>query len=433
MPSPTLNLLAALLLGVFTPSAGTDMDSLERALTARSPQLTAEQLDAAEASAALLRARTLDNPLLDLSVGNVPFGSTNPTDLCNGLGARCAPSEIMNYGVGLSYRFELGKRGHRQRREAAALEASQATLEFSTRLRALDLARLLGRLSLIVMRRAASNDVLDAARAFTKLSADRAAQGFLAPMELDRLELDNVRLENALLSDEAEEQAALAQCSAMLATACTSFDSASSAREFMERWLALATDRATRGERADLRALGASIRAAQADAELARMTTLPDPTLSVSYLHDRFLVSGNQMNAISVGLSLPLPLFDRGQASVQAATARAETLERQRLLLSDATTQTIDALERMLRRQAERRSTIRERMLPKAQALAANLEKAVAARALPLSELQQARRTLFELMQAEADALFDGFNAKLDLLATLAAPTITQPRGTPTP
>lgn len=412
--------ITAFLAGVFGPSADTNLESLEALLAERSPTLVAEQLGVASAEADLARSRVFENPQLALTLGNIPLGETNPKDLCNGIGADCAGRYIMNYGASLSYRFELGKRGNRQTRERETLTATRATLEFATRMRALDLARLLGKLAVITLRRAASGEVLGAARAFAKLTEQRASSGFVAPMELDRLEIDIVRIENAILADEADEQAALAQCSAIVASSCTTFATAADARAFLDHWLQASVDKGWLHQRADIRALDGAIRAARADKALSEMRALPDPTLSIGYLHDRFTVSGNQLNALTIGVSIPLPFFDHGQADAAAAAARAERLEKQRELLLAANERTIEALEAMVARQAGRRQTIREKMLPKAQALVANLEKAVAAKALPLSDLQQARRALFELLEAEADAAFDGFNAKLDLLAVIA-------------
>ena len=56
--------------------------------------------------------------------------------------------------------------------------------------------------------------------------------------------------------------------------------------------------------------------------------------MRVGYVYDSFVVSGNQRHSLGVSLSLPLALFDHGQAGAQAAQARAwRSAEQHRLTL----------------------------------------------------------------------------------------------------
>ncbi len=65
------------------------------------------------------------------------------------------------------------------------------------------------------------------------------------------------------------------------------------------------------------------------DAKLANARAIPDPTISVSYMLDNLVVAGNQHQQLLFGVTLPLPLFDRGNHDAAAARANAHAIEAQ--------------------------------------------------------------------------------------------------------
>jgi outer membrane protein, heavy metal efflux system len=84
--------------------------------------------------------------------------------------------------------------------------------------------------------------------------------------------------------------------------------------------------------RAELRAAVLEADAAAAEARLAARERIPSPTLAAGYKHERVEdgvtgSSGASLSGFVAGISLPLPLFDRRQGAVEAATA--ETRRRQ--------------------------------------------------------------------------------------------------------
>lgn len=70
--------------------------------------------------------------------------------------------------------------------------------------------------------------------------------------------------------------------------------------------------------RPDLEAAAREVDAAQAELAVARSRWLPDPTVSLGYRQQEGGFQG-----LSLGLDLPLPLFDRGDGNRQAADARS--------------------------------------------------------------------------------------------------------------
>jgi len=71
-------------------------------------------------------------------------------------------------------------------------------------------------------------------------------------------------------------------------------------------------------QRPDLEAAARDLDAAQAELAVARSRWLPDPTVSLGYRQQEGGFQG-----LSLGLDLPLPLFDRGGGTRQAADARS--------------------------------------------------------------------------------------------------------------
>ncbi len=71
-------------------------------------------------------------------------------------------------------------------------------------------------------------------------------------------------------------------------------------------------------ERPDLEAAARDLDAAQAELAIARSRWMPDPTVSLGYRRQEGGFQG-----LSLGLDLPLPLFDRGGGNRQAADARS--------------------------------------------------------------------------------------------------------------
>ena len=96
------------------------------------------------------------------------------------------------------------------------------------------------------------------------------------------------------------------------------------------RWCATISTRPTSSQRADIRALAAYGNAAAAARELADARKIPDPTVRLGYLRDQFVISGNQLNSVNVGVSLPLPVFDHGQGERLSAEASLRHLNDER-------------------------------------------------------------------------------------------------------
>ena len=174
------------------------------------------------------------------------------------------------------------------------------------------------------------------------------------------------------------------------------FADAAQANAWLERKVAVAASDLER--RPDLRALDAAVRAARAAQTLASRGWIPDPTVRVGYVRDQFVVSGNQQNSLFVGLSLPLPIFERGEDDAEAAAVAARSAERAREQLLAAAHTQLGQLTSSVAAVEGRQLRIREQSLPLAHTVVDRLTAAVTRGAAPLQELLLARRTLSELL-----------------------------------
>jgi cobalt-zinc-cadmium efflux system outer membrane protein len=397
---------------VFRVEQAAELKTLERALRESAPELAEPRGEVSVARAAARQSRLWENPDLAVAWNTLPVGTTNPPDLARPY------ANIPNYALQVRYPFVVGKRGARVRAADARARASESELSARTRALALEVAAIASEVAASMLReqglvrlREDANSDLAAARLRLEIKLGSA-------LEVDRLALEAQRAEQQLLSARATRERALRECTVLVGLPCLPFADAAAARAFFARWLdgELASDR-TLARRSDLQALRQLEQASNAEAELARATRLPDPTLSLGYTHDRFLVSGAQRNSFNLGVSVPLPLVDRGQARRAAALARAAALRQEQLLRRTTALAALDRLERELAAQRARQRQLSEQLVPNAAQIVSELEFAVRSRLAPISDLIQARRTLDELLLQESESYAGAFDTLLALAA----------------
>jgi cobalt-zinc-cadmium efflux system outer membrane protein len=395
---------------VFRAQDARSLSDLERAVQAGAPTLTIAEREVAVRGAEARQARLLDNPSLDAAWSTLPVGRTNPSDLSRPY------ANVPSYGVGISYTFPIGKRGPRRGRADALLQGARAELEFVARELAIDLAEVLGGLATATLRYEGISDLVAGGRRAAELAEARLRAQFGTPLDVDQMQIEVERTEQLLSAVESEISLRLAACARLVGTPCEGFQDAAAARAYLARWfMPRGLEARDLGARADLRALGAYGKAAGAEMELARAARLPDPTLRLGYLHDRFVVSGSQLNSLNVSISVPLPLFDHGQhRSAAAEASRHHLLDEQSRRMATAKAR-IPVLNTRLELSRSRCTRLDRELIPRARQVLASLEKAVENRLLPLTQVIQSRRIVSELFIEEAESCGDAFVAALEL------------------
>jgi cobalt-zinc-cadmium efflux system outer membrane protein len=362
------------------------------------PALQAARARVAAARAEVDRAHLLPNPSLDVSVNTLPVGplnALNPPEL-----QQHPFTDVPNLAVGLSVLLEVGKRTPRQDAMREAARATALEMLEEVRQRTLSLVDVAGDIAAAEVRVATLEHLGEDSARLTQLQRARADKGDTSLLDADRAQLEQEGTWTALADAREAVAEGLRLCSGQLGVPCLPFASPEKAARFLARRFETTADFSGRP---DLRALKAVEASARANRTLAARRLLPDPTLRLGYVHDRFIASGNQQNSLFVGLSFSLPFFDRGQLDVRAAevAASAALTTRERLVTS-ALSQ-LDRIEAQLATVEARRIRLREQSLPLAERVVARLETAVNRGAAPLQELLLARRTRAEILLAQND------------------------------
>ena len=142
-------------------------------------------------------------------------------------------------------------------------------------------------------------------------------------------------------------------------------------------------------------------------------------------MRDQFVISGNQPNSLFVGLSVPLPLFDHGQADAAAAAVTAEAAERARQQLVQIGR---DAAHRYGAEAASleaRRERLTTDTLPLARSVVDRLDSAVQRGSADIQDLLLARRTLGELLLEATDVDLAAFRLDVERARTAGQLSVT--------
>lgn len=352
----------------------------------------------------------LPNPQVNAAVGGWPLGPTNPPGL--------AITQTPNFSVGMSQTLEVAKRGPRIRAAEYGLDSEKEAYVAALHERMADVRSALAQ---VVYHRERTHLLeVSLADAETMLQLERARQhsGLLSTLDLDRMELDQTAQHAELSGARAELAQAMGVCAAILLAPCD-LDNAT-----MDTLAALAPPAAPSDwlhQHPQVRALRLAGGASDQAATLERRKILPDPTLSLGYTHDRFVVSGNNPNTVMMGVSIPLPVFDRGQNTGARESLRARELA---LQASALMARMAAAKAGLAQRQKETRRALRELEdagLPKAVQIEQRTAQAFHMGEATVTEVLMARRTSLSMRQRRQDLQLSLFMVANDLRRLIAA------------
>jgi cobalt-zinc-cadmium efflux system outer membrane protein len=174
--------------------------------------------------------------------------------------------------------------------------------------------------------------------------------------------------------------------------------------------------------RADVIAAEAAVRKAQADLRLQKAARIPDPTLLAQYEHQ----PPDTPNTVGLGLSFPLPLWNRNRGSILAAEA---ALEQEQLALAKVRAQAAAdiATARFVYDDAQQRwRNYRDQIRPKSEQILRTIAYAYEKGGASLLDLLTAERNDNEVRLAAAQAASDTAVAVAALHAATLAVQISQ-------
>ena len=406
------------------PADYRDEGTLAELLWQHDPQVIEARQAADTAASELRRAGLYPNPVLDLGWNTIPIGKTNPPDLNDPLG------NVPSYTAGISELIELAKRGPRRAAATAQLQAARVQALAALSSRFFELMARIGRLATSQARAGVIGEQIGDSERLLELDRARADKGEIAAIEVERSEVEHSRLLAAREAALAELESARAECGALLAQPCPRFASAEAAQAFLQRQSAatLPTSWSAENERRrpEITALDATLEAAEDRATLAHRQAIPDPTVRLGYTYDTFVASGDQRQSLALGLQLPLPVANRGQADLQAALA---TLARARQARQSLVASNRIAFEAAARQRELVASRIRqlEEALQKARALRQSMEGAAQQGGASQVDVLIARRDYQELLLDRTELDAEAYEAALKVRQ--AAALFPRPQG----
>ncbi len=362
--------------------------------------LLASRSDVAGAEGALRAAREWPNPGVTMSSSKVHLdGHGDGTSLGNGLWSRSYDTVLQAGQL-----IEVGgKRSARKCSAAAFLDAAHARLEDTRRTLRADVVRAyvsaaqaeesahIGRESAVYLR--------DEAR----IAEVRWKAGDISRSDLEQIEIAATRLELDAKNAEAEALAQRISLELLLGVARPSGDVslADSLEWLASRQVPPAPEQA--GERPDLAAARADLRRAENDLRLQRALRIPDPTLMLQFEHE----PPDRPNTVGVGLSLPLPLWNRNGGAIALAEADRAAAERNvKRALAQAASE-IAAARAAYDEAAARWGRYRDELQPRSEEIRRSVSLAYEKGGASLLDLLQAQRNDNEVRLATAQAAGD--------------------------
>jgi len=373
--------------------------------TARSnPELAAAALGARVGDGRVRQAGLLPNPILSVEGENlgVPAGDSGaePTQ------ATLRFAQLIELG---------GKRDKRTR--LAALERDGAQWEYEIR-RAAVLAETAQRFIAVLglqERRALAADLVRLADESIGLVEAQARAGAGAPFEIDRARVALGQAQLTAAQREHDLAAARAALAASWAADHASFERVSGDLAALSAPPEIDLDAVSRNP--DVARWATELEAREAALVLERSRAVPDVTLSAG---PRVFTDSGQVAAV-VELGLPLPLFDRNQGNVAAASSAVAVAAAQRRAAITAVRAALGRNVDSLRAAYARATALRDGLIPAAQRTYTGAQEAYRRGALRNLEVLDARRAWFELRDAYLEALVAYHAARIEVERLLGA------------
>lgn len=159
-------------------------------------------------------------------------------------------------------------------------------------------------------------------------------------------------------------------------------------------------------------------KASAARLQLAKAQRIPDITVEALYRR----LEGDRRDAFDVGMSIPLPLFDRNSGNVRAARAEVTATEaRYRSTQNELWLRTQDSHSRLTAALARTRA-LRDDVLPRAEAVFRTAERRYAAGDIRATDLLSVRRDWASIQLSYMESLRDLAQAWAEVRSMIVSP-----------
>jgi len=396
---------------------GISLAEIVRRAIASSGEIAVARLDAEKASARLLQAEQRPNPTLSVEQGSG--------------GIVGSPGE-REFSVGVSVPIEaFGQRGRRidaaradvalKRAEVAAKERNVAAQIFTIYLDALVTLREIEVLE----------EVLDLDEEAVRFVQIRVNEGETAPLELNLLQAEVERIRTRRLLAEGRMQAAISRLKFFAAvpdheTLKLTEDISTAELRPLPNDVSAAVDLAL-SERPEMRLLKLEEELAEAELRSAAARSKPDVSANAKYAAGKSIFDDprgpfvQKDRSLTFGVSIGIPVFDRGQgAKAEAAISIRQAQERrlfaERVIRSEITAsfRRIEAADRAL-------TAFKTGVLPRSRENVETVRKVYEVGGLKITDLIAEQRKLLEANNDLIEILTERYRAQADLFLALGA------------
>lgn len=412
---------------------GQDGLTVERLVTNagdRRADLLAARQRLAIAQGRLVQARFRPNPTLDTEYGSPRF-----------LGGEAES----DFSVGVTQVFELG--GKRNRRVAVAeLELQQARAEVTALERqvAVGIRAAYARAVSAARQLDAVEKLLAADAELVRVTDARLKEGDVAPLDANLVRVESDRLRVQQIEARSQLETALLEIRTL-----AGFDVSEPLRlapqaerpPRLDLGLTELTETALR-ERADLQAAIIGERLGTARINLAKSNAVPNVAGSVRYSRNKSIIDfpptigGNTINkdnALTFGVSVDIPIFNRNQGEIASATGEQLQAARTREFLEATVKRDVAVAYRQYRAAAEKLVLYATQILPRSEANLNTVRAAYNAGEFSVFEVVNEQRRLNESITGYNQTLNDYYTALAQLeaaLGTTLPPTAFAPDST---
>lgn len=364
-------------------------DALDLALR-QNPQLAVSATEIRSRDAAALQAGLLENPELEVEVEN--FGGDDELEGFDSSEMKIALSQLIELG---------GKRG--RRRNVALLEKKLAEWDLETE--KLDLISDTAILFVHVLAAqelvALNDELVRIAEQSAKAVQERVDAGKIAPVEKYRAQVELSAARSKAHRARRDLEAARSRLAASWGSDSARFLKVTGDLTEMTSLPDTENLEDLLNSNPDLARWNTEIDKSKAGLKLARSEAIPDLTVSAGVTASR----ESDNHSFSVGLSIPLPLFNRNQGGVREALANLdktrEKFQSENIALKTKLTEAINNLE------AARSEAVilRDEILPSAKEAYKLTELGYSRRSMDFLQMLDAQRTLFNVRREYLEAL----------------------------
>ncbi len=356
----------------------------------KNPELKVYCLEIRARQAQALQASLWPNPEVEVEAEN--FGGRGATR-----GMQAAESTLL-----LSQLIELGGK-RKKRTEVARYEGQLAAWDYEAQKLAVFTRVLQAYVDVLAAQEkvALQEELLEVGEKFLKTIRQRVKAGRTSPAEAYRaeveLEFTRVELEKA----RQELRAARKRLASLWAAREARFEKVAGNLEQLKPVPPLARLEALLEQNPELARWATERLLQQTVVALEKANRIPDPSIGLGYRR----LNDEADQAFVVGLSLPLPVFDRNQGSIQEALVRQKQVEWNEKAVRTALSVELAEVYSNLTAARNEVEALRERILPGAQEAYNVIREGYQMGKFGFLDVLDAQRTLFEVRSRYIEAL----------------------------